>query len=64
MSLPSVEILIDKLTEALKPYFPSKQDTSEQPIIVGIETGGYWVAKAVHKAINPATDLGHLNISF
>lgn len=64
MSLPSVELLVDKLTESLNPYFPSDQPTSEQPIIVGIETGGYWIAEAIHRAINPATDLGRLNISF
>lgn len=64
MSLPSVESLIDKLTQALKPYFPPSQLQDQQPIIVGIETGGYWVAKAIHQAINPETDLGRLNISF
>lgn len=64
MSLPTVEALIDKLTQALKPYFSSSQPPSEQPIIVGIETGGYWIAKAIHQALAPDTELGHLNISF
>lgn len=64
MSLPTVEALIDKLTQALKPYFSSSQSPSEQPIIVGIETGGYWIAKAIHQALGPDTELGHLNISF
>jgi len=64
VSLPSVEILIDKLTQALKPYFPSNLSPSEQPIIVGIETGGYWIAKRIHQTINPDSELGRLNISF
>ena len=64
MSLPSVEILIDKLTQALKPYFPSNLPASEQPIIVGIETGGYWIAQRIHQSINPGGELGRLNISF
>ena len=64
MSLPTVEALIDKLTQALKPYFPSAQPANEHPIIVGIETGGYWLAQAIHDAIAPDTELGHLNISF
>lgn len=64
MSLPTVESLIDKLTEALKPCFSSVQSGRDQPIIVGIETGGYWVAKAIHRAIAPQTELGRLNISF
>ncbi len=64
MSLPSVESLIDTLTQALKPYFPTNQPQDQQPIIVGIETGGCWIAKAIHQAISPETDLGRLNISF
>ncbi len=61
MTLPSVENLIDKLTEALTPYF---SDPESQPIIVGIETGGAWIAERIHARISPATDLGRLNISF
>jgi pyrimidine operon attenuation protein/uracil phosphoribosyltransferase len=64
VSLPSVGILIKKLTQALKPYFPPDQNPEEQPIIVGIETGGYWIANAIHQSIAPDTDLGRLNISF
>jgi pyrimidine operon attenuation protein/uracil phosphoribosyltransferase len=64
VSLPSVEILIDKLTLALKPYFPDSRDSDDQPIIVGIETGGYWVADIIHQSIAPDTELGRLNISF
>ncbi len=64
MSLPTVESLIDKLTEALKPCFSPARPGADQPIIVGIETGGYWIAKAIHQAIAPQTELGHLNISF
>ena len=64
MSLPSVESLIDKLSQALKPFFQSGQSPDQQPIIVGIETGGYWIARAIHQSINPETELGRLNISF
>jgi pyrimidine operon attenuation protein/uracil phosphoribosyltransferase len=64
VSLPSVETLIDKLVQALKPYFLVDQDPADQPIIVGIETGGYWIADMIHQTIAPATELGRLNISF
>jgi len=64
VALPSVETLIDKLTQALKPYFPSNLPPAEQPVIIGIETGGYWIANAIHQAIAPETDLGRLNITF
>lgn len=60
MSLPSVDSLIDKLTQALTPRFSS----SPQPIIVGIETGGVWIAERLHRNIRPDTELGRLNISF
>jgi len=64
VAIPSVNSLIEKLTIALKPYFPPDLAPTDQPIIVGIETGGYWIARAVHQTIKPDTDLGRLNITF
>lgn len=61
MSLPPVESLIEKLSQALIPYFSSP---ATQPIIVGIETGGAWIAQQLHRRIAPDTELGRLNISF
>lgn len=56
----TVESLINQLSEALAPLFSS----DDQPIIVGIETGGYWIADAIHQNLRPNTDLGKLNITF
>ena len=61
MSLPSVESLIEKLSQALTPYFSS---STTQPIIVGIETGGAWIAERLRQRIAPEAELGRLNISF
>jgi pyrimidine operon attenuation protein/uracil phosphoribosyltransferase len=61
VSLPSVESLIEKLTQALTPYFSAPES---QPVIVGIETGGAWIAEQLHQRIAPNTELGRLNISF
>ncbi len=61
MSLPSVESLIDKLGQALTPYFTS---TTGQPVIVGIETGGAWVAERLRQRLAPEAEIGRLNISF
>ncbi len=61
MSLPSVESLIEKLTQALTPYFSNPES---QPLIVGIETGGVWVAEQLRQRIAPAAELGRLDISF
>lgn len=56
----TVESLINQLSEALAPLFSS----DDQPVIVGIETGGYWIADAIHQNLRPETDLGKLNITF
>jgi len=61
VSLPSVESLIEKLTQALSPYFSSPES---QPLIVGIETGGVWVAEQLRQRIAPESELGRLDISF
>ena len=61
MSLPSVESLIEKLTQALTPYFSSPES---QPVIVGIETGGVWVAERLRQRLAPDAELGRLDISF
>lgn len=61
MSLPSVESLIEKLTQALTPYFSNPES---QPLIVGIETGGVWIAEQLRQRIAPAAGLGRLDISF
>jgi len=61
VTLPAVESLIDKLSQALTPYFSSPES---QPVIVGIETGGAWIAEALRRRLAPDAELGRLNISF
>lgn len=56
----SVEPLIEKLSQTLAPLFLGP----DQPIIVGIDTGGYWIAQEIHHLLNPQTELGELNITF
>ncbi len=56
----SVNKLIQQLTESLSPLFSSE----DQPVIVGIETGGYLVAKALYNNLKPDNELGKLNITF
>ncbi len=64
----SVETLINQLTETLAPLFSNNDQSPDpghsQPIIVGIETGGYWVAQQLHHNLKPQTELGKLNITF
>jgi len=61
VTLPTVESLIDKLSQALTPYFSNPES---QPVIVGIETGGAWIAERLRQRIAPNAELGRLNISF
>jgi pyrimidine operon attenuation protein/uracil phosphoribosyltransferase len=56
----SVDPLIRQLSDALAPLF----DCADQPIIVGVETGGYWIAEILHQQLQPSTELGKLNITF
>ncbi len=56
----SVNTLIKQLTETLAPHFSNP----DSPVIIGIETGGYWIAKKLHDNLRPKTELGKLNITF
>jgi len=36
----------------------------DKPVMVGIQTGGVWIAERLHKLMGLKTPLGHLNIAF
>ena len=61
MTLPAVESLIEKLTQALNPFFENPESA---PIIVGIETGGAWIAEELRQQVAPDAEIGRLNITF
>ena len=56
--LPEVSTLLDRLAEEIRPILTP--DTA----IVGIHTGGVWVAEELHKRLGPVLPLGTLDISF
>jgi pyrimidine operon attenuation protein/uracil phosphoribosyltransferase len=56
--LPDVASLLGKLAEQIRPTLTP--DTA----LVGIHTGGAWVAERLHQILNPVLPLGTLNISF
>lgn len=60
MTEKSAQPHIDTLSKEISSLFGANND----PVIIGIDTGGYWIAKAIHDAIQPTTSLGRLNISF
>ncbi len=57
-SLPDVDTLITRLADAIAPAL------APETAIVGIHTGGAWIAERLHAQLNIATPLGVLDISF
>ena len=57
-SLPDADTLIAGLARAIAPTF------APDTVIVGIQTGGVWVAERLHAALACSAPLGTLDISF
>lgn len=58
MQLPDAEQLLASLTEKLRPA------VDETVAMIGIHTGGAWLAKRLHQALGISLPLGVLDISF
>jgi pyrimidine operon attenuation protein/uracil phosphoribosyltransferase len=54
--------LLDRLTTQTRSLLNTLQ--IDQPLIVGIHTGGLWVAEHLHKALGLDAEMGELDISF
>lgn len=54
--------LLDKLSSDLRNLLQNRH--IENPLMIGIQTGGVWVAKELHKSLNVKQPLGTLNITF
>jgi pyrimidine operon attenuation protein/uracil phosphoribosyltransferase len=55
-----IPALIDQMADEIR----QKLDISEQTAMVGIHTGGVWIAQRLHKILNIKPPLGTLDISF
>ncbi len=62
MQLPAVSQLLDHLAPALDEWILTKN--LQDPLMVGIHTGGLWVAERLQKKIQTNCPLGSLDISF
>lgn len=60
--LPSPDTLLKDIADALRELLAARGITD--PCMIGIHTGGVWVAEALHKALGLQQPLGTLNISF
>ena len=58
MQDPEIEKLLMAMAVHLDQIAPGK------PLMVGIHTGGVWIAERLHKLMGMKTPLGHLNIAF
>lgn len=58
MSLPPAPELCRRLAELMRPHMTPKT------ALVGIHTGGVWVAEWLHKELGIAQPLGTMNVSF
>ncbi len=58
MYLPDAEKLLSDLTEKIRP------DVTKDTVLVGIFTGGVWIAKRLHQTLGVALPLGALDVSF
>ncbi len=62
MTLPTVDSLINNMSSDLQNLLD--QRAINQPAMVGIHTGGAWVAKALHQQLALDQALGLLDITF
>ena len=56
--LPDPDELISDMTTQMG------SELAENPIMIGIHTGGVWVARILHQNLKLATPLGSIDISF
>ncbi|MBY4678353.1 bifunctional pyr operon transcriptional regulator/uracil phosphoribosyltransferase PyrR [Marinobacterium arenosum] len=58
----SVDALLDKMSGDLKALISQRQ--IEDPLMIGIRTGGVWLAERLHKQLELTSPLGVMDISF
>lgn len=61
-SIADVETLLEGMTQQLRGYLAAQQ--IEEPVMIGIHTGGVWVAQELHRRLGLQQPLGTLDISF
>lgn len=61
-ALPNVEHLIERIAADLRALLARRG--VKEPAIVGIHTGGVWIAEKLHAALKCTIPLGMLDISF
>ncbi len=58
----NTDLIISNISRELEIWIKTRQ--LDNPAMIGIHTGGTWVAQHIHHQLELATPLGELNISF
>ncbi|MEN6586542.1 MAG: bifunctional pyr operon transcriptional regulator/uracil phosphoribosyltransferase PyrR [Sulfuricella sp.] len=58
MQLPDAEMLLQHMAQQLKPFI------TERSALVGIHTGGVWLAEKLHPLLDRGMPMGTLDVSF
>ncbi|MCW8919021.1 MAG: bifunctional pyr operon transcriptional regulator/uracil phosphoribosyltransferase PyrR [Gammaproteobacteria bacterium] len=61
-AIADVDTLLEGMTQQLRDYLAARQ--IEEPVMIGIHTGGVWVAQELHRRLGLQHPLGTLDISF
>lgn len=61
-SHPNIDDLIKRIATDLRTLLSERHIA--EPVMIGIHTGGAWVAERLHQALGLTTELGKLDISF
>ncbi len=61
-ALLNMDVLLDELEQGLRSQLRERE--IEAPVLIGIRTGGVWIADLLHKRLDLEEPLGELDISF
>mgnify|MGYP001033190582 CR=1 FL=1 len=61
-AIADVDTLLGEMTQQLRPHLASM--AGDEPLMIGIHTGGVWVAEQLHQRLGLEQPLGSLDISF
>lgn len=61
-TIADVETLLEGMAQQLQAHLLSQRD--DEPLMIGIHTGGVWVAEQLHRRLGLQQPLGSLDISF
>lgn len=62
IELPEVTPLLDQMAASLKDFLNERN--LADPVMIGIRTGGVWIARALHQRLGFTEEPGELDISF